>query len=57
MKIFSLKTLLEVIASIFVNITSGWFGVLLIFPGLSSGITLDKYLKSLTLNLLFVYWV
>jgi len=53
MKIFSLKTLLEVIASIFVNITSGWFGVLLIFPGLSSGITLDKYLKSLTLNLLF----
>jgi len=53
MNLFSQKTFLEVVASIFVNITSGWFGVLLIFPGLSSGITLDKYLKSLTSNLLF----
>lgn len=53
MNIVSLKTFLEVIASIFVNITSGWFGVLLIFPGLSSGITLDKYIRSLTSNLIF----
>ena len=53
MNIISQKTLLEVVASIFVNLTSGWFGVLLIFPGLSSGITLDKYFKSLTSNLLF----
>lgn len=53
MSIFSQKTFLEVTTSIMLNLTSGWFGVLLISPGLSSGITVDKYLKSLTTNLLF----
>jgi hypothetical protein len=51
MNLFSQKTVLEVIASIFVNLTSGWFGVLLISSGLSSGITVDKYLESLMSNL------
>lgn len=51
MNLFSQKTILEVVASIFVNLTSGWFGVLLISPGLSSGITVNKYLESLMSNL------
>ncbi|KKP61413.1 MAG: hypothetical protein UR54_C0002G0012 [Candidatus Roizmanbacteria bacterium GW2011_GWA2_34_18] len=51
MNLFSRKTVLEVVTSIFVNLTSGWFGVLLISPGLSSGITVDIYLKSLFSNL------
>ena len=51
MNIFSQKTFLEVVASILINLTSGWFGVLLVFPGLSSGITLNKYV--LMSNLLF----
>ena len=53
MSIFSYETFLEVTISIMVNLTSGWFGVLLISPGLSSEITLDRYLKSLTSNLLY----
>jgi len=51
MNIFSFKTFLEVITAIIINLTSGWFGVLLISPGFTSGITLDKYLKSLMSNL------
>ena len=51
MNLFSQKTVLEVVTSIFVNLTSGWFGILLISPGLSNGITIDKYLKSLMSNL------
>jgi len=48
---FSQKTVLEVVTSIFVNLTSGWFGVLLIYPGLSNGTTTEQYLKSLMSNL------
>ena len=51
MYMFSLKTFLEVITAIIINLTSGWFGVLLISPGFISEITLDKYLKSLMSNL------
>lgn len=51
--LFSYKSILEVVTSIFINLTSGWFGLLLVFPGLSSEITLEKYFKSLTSNLLF----
>ena len=53
MNLFSYETFLEVTTLIMINLTSGWFGVLLISPGLSSDITLDKYLKSLTSNLVF----
>ncbi|MEK7177641.1 MAG: hypothetical protein AAB705_02335 [Patescibacteria group bacterium] len=51
MNLFSYKTFLEVITIIITNLTSGWFGALLITPGFISGITFDKYLKSLMLNI------
>ncbi|MEK7523329.1 MAG: hypothetical protein AAB569_07095 [Patescibacteria group bacterium] len=51
MNLFSYKTFLEVITVIITNLTSGWFGALLIIPGFISGITLDRYLKSLLSNL------
>ncbi|KKU90430.1 MAG: hypothetical protein UY19_C0002G0003 [Candidatus Wolfebacteria bacterium GW2011_GWA2_47_9b] len=51
MNLFSYKTFLEVITIIITNLTSGWFGALLITTGFINGITFDKYLKSLMLNL------
>ena len=51
MNLFSYKTFLEVITIIITNLTSGWFGALLITTGFVNGITFDKYLKSLMLNL------
>jgi len=50
MRFFSTKTLFEVMATIWANLTSGWFAILLISPGLFD-IPLDKYLQSLTINL------
>ena len=51
MIIFSYKTFLEVITIVSINITSGWFGALLIIPNFVNGVTLDKYLNSLLSNL------
>ena len=50
MRFFSAQTLFEVMATIWANLTSGWFAILLISPGLFN-IPLDKYLQSLTINL------
>ena len=46
------KSTLEVITGIMVNLTSGWFGVLLISPGLF-GVSPTEYLRLLLFNLPF----
>lgn len=51
--LFSKKAALEVIASIFINLTSGWFGVILVVPGLFGVSSLNEYLKILIINLPF----
>ncbi len=53
MKLFSAKTILFVLNSIFINLTSGWFGILLVSPGLIGGVSFDKYLRLLIPNLGF----
>lgn len=53
MKLFSKKTILEVLASMFINLTSGWFGVVLITPGLFGASSLNEYLRLLIVNLPF----
>jgi hypothetical protein len=50
---FSQRTILEVVTSIFVNLTSAWFGIVFVSPGFLGGFSIDKYLKLLTTNLLF----
>lgn len=52
MKVASAKTILEVISAISINLTSGWFGILFVFPKLDQ-ISFEKYLRLLTPNLLF----
>lgn len=51
--LFSQKTFFEVVTSIFVNLTSGWFAIVFISPGFLEGVSIDKYFKLLTTNLLF----
>lgn len=51
--LFSRKTFLEVLASIFTNLTSGWFGVLFIAPGVFGVKSVEEYLAVLTQNLPF----
>jgi len=53
MILISRKTVLEVVTSIFVNLTSGWFGVVFVSPGFLGGFSIDRYLKLLTTNLVF----
>ncbi len=53
MKLFSAKTVLEVEAAIFVNLTSGWLGILLITPALLKT-SLEAYLGLLTTYIPFV---
>ena len=53
MKLFSAKSFLEVVSGIFVNLTSGWFGVLLVVPGFLKDLSLQEYIQLLTQNLPF----
>lgn len=51
--LFSLQTKLSVLASVFINLSSSWFGVLIITPGIFGVGSLSEYLKLLLLNLPF----
>ncbi len=52
-KFVSKTTFLEVLASIFINLASGWFGILLVTPGFLGTSNISDYLRLLTLNLPF----
>ena len=51
MRFFKMRTFLEVLAAIWVNLTSGWFGLLLVAPGFFGVASIEEYTKSLTINL------
>jgi hypothetical protein len=53
MRIFSDKTALEIIASIAVNLTSGWLGILLIAPGIFGVSGMTEYFRLVVVNLPF----
>ena len=50
MRLFSRKTLFEVLAGIWINLTSGWFGILVVVPGFFGVSSADEYTKLLTIN-------
>jgi hypothetical protein len=54
----------KILADLFVNLASGWFGILLISPGLFGVSSVTEYLWLLTKNLpfgivglVFAYWL
>lgn len=51
MRFITLQTLLEVLSGISENLTSGWFGVVIVAPGFFSISSLDEYIKLLTVNI------
>jgi len=53
MILISRKTVLDVITLIFINLTSGWFGLVFVSPGFLGEVSIDGYLKLLTTNLTF----
>jgi hypothetical protein len=53
MKLFSRKTLLEISNQVLVNLTSGWFGIVLIAPGIFGVSSAQQYLELLIKNLPF----
>lgn len=53
MKLFSLKTFLEVVSQIFINLSSGWFGVVLISPGFFGVSSQEQYFQLLIKHLPF----
>ena len=53
MKLFSRKTLLNVSNQILINLTSGWFGVALIVPGIFGVSSPQQYFGILLQNLPF----
>lgn len=50
MPFISLKTVFEVLAEVWINLTSGWFGIVIVTPGFL-GTSIDDYIKLLTINL------
>lgn len=52
-KIFSAKTLFEVLAGIWINLTSAWFGIILVSPGLFGVSSFSEYNKLLSANIPF----
>lgn len=50
-KIFSSKTVFEVLASLWINLSSGWLGILVVAPGFFGVKSLEEYIKLLTINL------
>lgn len=53
MRIFSAKTLLEVLTGITINLTSVWFAVIFIAPGIFGVSSFGEYSALLTQNLPF----
>lgn len=51
MRLITLKTLFEVLAGILENLTSGWFGLLIVAPGLFDVSSFEEYMRLLTINL------
>jgi hypothetical protein len=52
LKLFKHKVIYIVLSGISINLTSGWFGILLIAPGFL-GASVDQYSKLLLINLPF----
>lgn len=52
MKLFSIKTFFEVLAALFVNLTSAWFGVILVTPTIF-GFPPSEIVLTLTSNMGF----
>lgn len=52
MDYFSQKTLFETLGALFINLSSGWFGVLIIGPNLK-GVSFLEFLSLLLINLPF----
>lgn len=50
-KFFKRKTFFEVATAIFVNLTSGWFGILVVAPGFLGVKSITEYLHLLIANL------
>ena len=50
--LFSAKTVLEVLAALFVNLTSGWLGVILIAPTIFH-LPASEIIPTLTANMTF----
>ncbi len=50
MRFFSRKTILEVLAGICINLTSGWLGLLIVAPGFLRIHDFNQYVQSLTVN-------
>ena len=53
MKIFSVKTFLEILNDTLVNVSSGWFGVILVAPGFFGVSSAQQYFELLIKNLPF----
>lgn len=53
MKLFSKRTFLEVFNQILINLSSGWFGVVLIAPGFFGASSPQQYFGILLQNLPF----
>lgn len=53
MKLFSTKTFLETVLGILINLSSGWFGVILVAPGFFGVSSLPQYFNVLLHNLPF----
>lgn len=51
MKTFSKRTLYEVLAGIWINLTSAWFGILVVAPGFFGASSFEQYIGLLTINL------
>lgn len=51
LRIFSQKTIFEVLASIWINLISWWLGILIIAPGFFGVKSIEEYKKLLTINL------
>ncbi|GAB4219965.1 MAG: hypothetical protein Fur009_8420 [Candidatus Microgenomates bacterium] len=47
----SKKTIFEVLANIWINLSSAWFGILLVSPGVFSIKSQNEYFNLLTTNL------
>jgi len=53
MQSLSKPTIAKILAEVSINLSSGWFGILLVSPGLFSISSIEEYLRLLTINLPF----
>ncbi|MDO8515178.1 MAG: hypothetical protein Q7S14_01635 [bacterium] len=52
-KIFSSHSVFSVLSDLAINLSSGWFGVVLIAPGISGSSSFTEYIQLLTINVPF----